>query len=188
MKTYATSHGVSFLLAIALLGGCGDVDDERPTIGDEPEIGSTSSELTRDSFIDYLAIRFCTGGDDKRSDSYFTFRYYGHYQGTVSTTNHFRGVKLRNNTCTGYVYWHLRSNRSGYEYYQYSDLVNLYVVHHGNNGGFGKTYDNWNLDGMNIWVRQTNGQWHNVWNPSGQPLHRFKGGNATLRLPFVAGP
>ena len=167
------------MAVVVLTTGCGPEMDV-PSIGDRDErVSTTGRGLSRSTAIDYIAVQFCTGGDNKRDDSYFNYSIFteGHRH-DYRKQSAFRGIELRDWTCTPYEYFGA-ANRP------YSHLTGFRLDYDGDNGSLFEHFDNWNLQSMALWVRESaDGQWHRVWAPSGSPRFRFTSRSDQLIMPW----
>jgi hypothetical protein len=151
--------------------GCGIASNEK-----EPEISQASAELAGTDQLDLIAVRFQTGGDDKRSDSKVWFHavvngFDNRYPaGDV-------GATWSNGTWTDWFYGRLPAGTRN------MDISNFQVTWAAGGGGFIQTGDNWNMDGVDIWVWDTTLRgWEQKGMPGGNPLQRFTGSTTSWSL------
>jgi len=147
------------------MAGCG----VSTTDADEPELGEASDGLAGTDRLDMIAVRFHTGGDDKRSDSQVFFNVF--INGFV---NQFSaggtGATWPNWTWTDYFFGRLPAGTRN------MDIGNFWVTWSAGSGSFIQTGDNWNMEHVEIWVwDSTLNGWQFKGQPGGDPLQRFTG-------------
>jgi hypothetical protein len=137
--------------------------------GTEGELGEASQALAFGDQLTQVAVRFQTGGDDKRSDSqvFFQFAVNGVWaQYSAGGT----GATWSNGSWTGFFYGNLPAGTRN------QDISNVRVSWQQGLGGFLQSGDNWNMEAVDIWVFDaTLGTWVQKGTPIADPLQRFSG-------------
>lgn len=142
-------------------------------------INSKEQAISESQPITHVAIRFHTGGDDKRAGSEVNFQLKMN-SGSVNSYDTDDAAQWPNNSSTGYFYGQVPVNTV------YGDIDQLGVQMFSHNG-FVQTDDNWNMDGFDLWVGLPDGSWSFVSSPSGNPLKRFTGQDQQFWSSWPAG-
>jgi hypothetical protein len=126
-----------------------------------------------------VAIRFRTGGDDKRGGTEVNFQLRMK-NGTTNTYPTDNNATWPNNSQTGWYYAQVPVDT------RYQDVSRLGVQMFSHNG-FIQTNENWNMDGFEVYVGLPNGSWSFAASPGGSPLKRFTGDSTQFWFTWPAG-
>ena len=166
-------HGISsrgLVLGIVAASAAAGCMEEAQIAPDGTEVvGEASAALALTDQLTQVAVRFQTGGDDKRSDSqvFFQLAVNGVWaQYSAGGT----GATWSNGSWTGFFYGNLPAGTRN------QDISNVRVSWQQGLGGFLQTGDNWNMEAVDIWVFDaTLGTWVQKGTPIADPLQRFSG-------------
>lgn len=162
-----TNRYWSILLVAALspLGtvGCADETGTEIETTTEDVAEAHSALLSYYQKVTMVAVRFHTGGDDKRSGTQVDFQLYIRPGNTNTWSTSYE--TWPNDSWTGWYYGQLPTNTV------YGDIWDLGVLMTEHNG-FIQTDDNWNMDALEVYVQTSNGAWNYIGSPVGK---RFTG-------------
>jgi hypothetical protein len=129
--------------------------------------------------IQTMFFVIATGDDDLRSDSDVSVAIsYNDGRGTM-TADLSQGAGWPNGS-THYMAVQLLANTHA------SDIDGVEIRF--KQGGGGWNGDNWNMQGLELWVEIADGGWAKVYGGWGDPLQRFTGKVTTFDVPFVVAP
>lgn len=163
-------YGISkWGLASGMVAACAAVGCVAPDAPDasEDELGEASADLAFTDQLTQVAVRFQTGGDDKRSDSQVFFQFaIGGVWSLYSAGG--TGATWSNGSWTPFFYGDLPAGTRN------QDISNFRVTWQQGLGGLFQTGDNWNMQAVDVWVFDaTLGTWVQKGTQISNPLQRF---------------
>jgi hypothetical protein len=155
------------VVAASAAAGCMESEAQIAPDGTEVAVGETSEALALTDSLTQVAVRFQTGGDDKRTDSQVFFQFAVNGVWSLYSAGG-TGTTWPNGTWTGYFYGNLPAGTRN------QDISNFRVTWQQGVGGFIQSGDNWNMEAVDVWVFDaTLGAWVQKGTQIGDPLQRF---------------
>jgi hypothetical protein len=165
------------IVAASVAAGCMESTAQTTPDGTEVELGEARDELALTDQLTQVAVRFQTGGDDKRTDSQVFFQVAVNGVWSLYSAGG-TGTTWSNGTWTGFFYGNLPAGTRN------QDITNFRVSWQQGIGGFIQSGDNWNMEAVDIWVFDaTFGAWVQKGTPIADPLQRFTGSTTSWLWP-----